>query len=714
MLTGSAMDSADLDRVRLKVCFGAYIIPDVTTADAEAADCQNIMRTLQMVRVHPTLHYKLVLVDPVSTSRAVSLGLQQKNCFALNEFKALMIAQASRVKGFMPLVAGLFKDLDKQAETVPLQKQLEGTSAESDDLRAWLPDYLQGLRWFPRGFVPAEHLVGKPFNEVAADLYEKSDGDILLLAAVSNGLRLNWKGKLLPRQFLIALIPATKTAEDKLNAYADPSLKWQDAFHKTFGKQLVEKMCTNIETAAKRGENAASPTHAGAHARLAADGTLAHYQGFMAFDGEHKMPDEAGSTYDPELQRTRLKTHIVHPSSITFVLPDNNLWVMLDCLLQSLRTPTLLVHQPIIVVSPHRPPVRLLHHFAKDGVTFLVKSEKQDNWMKNTELHKSQKVIVLRNHPERETESGVDVVYSDYKALIQAAVTEQHCVKKESTSFRMYEFLTTDALRIFQQHHADVVSGKVALGAMSGTMTDFGARQEEEGEELEVVAVKTLMGSAITLLTPLLKAVGMLKSFCQGFVVVKNPEVENNPPHRKLCFQWLFASGRAFSAPEIFGITFAATHYMPFGLRLLRALCSGIPVRGDETQTGLLWQVQCPPQWLGKTFGELQVSWLREKDPMFANCDAVLCLAIYRTVLANKTMRGCSIAVPDKSFKLQEGDFITCIGSRDFANVARRANLLHDGDAWNEGETAATPGAAEQIPSPEQTQPSEQTQAYEI
>merc|ERR1712216_1037824 len=103
-----------------------------------------------------------------------------------------------------------------------------------------------------------------------------------------------------------------------------------------------------------------------------------------------------------------------------------------------------------------------------------------------------------------------------------------------------------------------------------------------------------------------------LKKILISFCLQRNVELENNPPERKLLFQWLFASGQAFSAPEIFGISFAASHYLPFSAGIMRALCTSSGHRID--QTNVLWQVQCPLKWIGRRFGELQMSWLRQQD----------------------------------------------------------------------------------------------------
>lgn len=96
-----------------------------------------------------------------------------------------------------------------------------------------------------------------------------------------------------------------------------------------------------------------------------------------------------------------------------------------------------------------------------------------------------------------------------------------------------------------------------------------------------------------------------------------------------------------------------------------------------------MFQVDCPKEWIGKTFGELQSTWMRAKDTTLADSGPVTILAVYRQAYGNDTVHGCNITVPPASFVLMEGDLLTVLGSREFAKAARSLGLLHDGEDWD-------------------------------
>merc|ERR1712060_738671 len=113
-------------------------------------------------------------------------------------------------------------------------------------------------------------------------------------------------------------------------------------------------------------------------------------------------------------------------------------------------------------------------------------------------------------------------------------------------------------------------------------------------------------------------------------VILSNAAFSNFFPaesvaHSNLLFDRRFASGQAIT-PDFFGSLLGYMFHFPAVVELVEALVMPVQ-RGQEHY---VWQVTCPPEWIGKNFGDMLCSWCRREDPQLGLVGSVLVLALYR------------------------------------------------------------------------------------
>lgn len=643
MFTGNAVNNDALDRVHLKTCKAAYVVPAVPMGQTEQIDGQNILRAIHMRCYHPSLRYKLMLLDVESRPRAVAMGLDMATCFDANEFKAIMCAQASRVKGMLPFIAGIFHELDVSSEEKPLREK-----AETDDgFSFWLDEYLDSCKWTLRGFLPSQALVGKDFHEAAAFVLESSNAEVRLIGAMQNGvLHLNWEGVLQKDQVLVALALPNR----KLKRIANQINDWKKSYWEE--KRKKAELEANVKVAKKF--SLAKPN-----------------QKMVSFDGQTGVL--ASNLKEEEVASSQAS---FSESPITVIVPDGDSWPLVNNLLHTLRAPGVPEHQPVLVYSrpQNRPPQHLLDHYSLKRVTFKVGPIMNRSALETARVHDSQTVIVLRGQSSS-VSAGTSILYSDHHAVQQSSILEQVFFEMESLSLPIYEFNSTTALRIFQEQHRFIHHSQ-DRGLTHGTSEGISSTTLGPGHEKSLSVMSNLEGRCLRLTSPITTLCYNCLTVFKAFFYSNNFELENNPPDQKLLFQWLFASGSAFT-PDVFGIVFAATQYMPFAIDFIEALSVMSDAHDREGKNlGIPSQIPCPAKWAGKTFGELQTSWLRKQDQDLEGCGPVIVLAIYRHDFKRmKCRHGYHITLPGANFLLQQADMITVLGSYEFAKLSVRAQI---------------------------------------
>eukprot|EP01062_Namystynia_karyoxenos_P078036 TRINITY_DN7975_c0_g1_i1.p1 TRINITY_DN7975_c0_g1~~TRINITY_DN7975_c0_g1_i1.p1 ORF type:complete len:1066 (+),score=333.58 TRINITY_DN7975_c0_g1_i1:101-3298(+) len=150
---GSALDDADLARIRYAEACASFVLVDKHCANAQLADCESVMRVLSMKRVaHSVPVYAQVLLSE-GMQQIITAGADHVVC--LRDLKMHILATASVVHGFSTLFCNLFRNEgDVQTE--------EGT---------WLAEYCHGVSYevYCCTLPPPFH--GRTFAEVALHIY---------------------------------------------------------------------------------------------------------------------------------------------------------------------------------------------------------------------------------------------------------------------------------------------------------------------------------------------------------------------------------------------------------------------------------------------------------------------------------------------------------------------------------------------------------------
>jgi len=166
-LRGTPLSKTDLARAHTESAEMVFVLANIFTATPDAEDEQNILCASSMLKNHPNLPLRVMLLRPESRQMALNLGLDMNICFAINEWKANMLSQSFRVEGFITLVL----NLTRKSDELPLR--VGGTLPPSTKPDTWEEDFMSGAATNLEGWLVPEELAGKTFHEAASVMYLK-------------------------------------------------------------------------------------------------------------------------------------------------------------------------------------------------------------------------------------------------------------------------------------------------------------------------------------------------------------------------------------------------------------------------------------------------------------------------------------------------------------------------------------------------------------
>jgi len=174
---GSGLNLDDMNRVKASETSMVFIIADFMTPDVNNEDQNNILTASAFQRYFPTLPYRLMAVEVQSLELAAHVGLNMFNCYAIDGFKAAILATSLKCPGFQTMV------LNMGLPEIPKPKEFEPA------VSPWLSEYIASTTLEPYGFLPAASFHGQTFDKVAQTLGHE---DIAVFAAqVKGSLRIN-------------------------------------------------------------------------------------------------------------------------------------------------------------------------------------------------------------------------------------------------------------------------------------------------------------------------------------------------------------------------------------------------------------------------------------------------------------------------------------------------------------------------------------------
>lgn len=689
-LVGSAMMPRDLARVRLKQCAMAFIIPDMA-APAFTGDGQNILRAIEMKRYRPKLQLRLMLLQPESKLRAMNIGIEQESCFSAFEQKINLLAQSTRVRGFLPLVIGLLQVMTpfhyKEAcQQVPLKD------------REWMPEYLLSLCNTTHGFLISPAFVGTRFEEAARKIYDDSQGCVLLIATQHSGrLVLNFEGFLTKGQVVIAIASSREACSPFADTFSDWRLEF--LYNRDDGSQgLKATASTNnrimqlssLKQVSQMREDNAQPVRTPRRmSRSKSHRSTASWHPFQrAMSENSNFGDDENEELMDRLVRSReakeAQELLSDPSLVTLVVTGGSVWPQVVAFLRTLRQPFLPGRQPIIILSAMSPPLSVVEMFESESTVFLVGPVLRVHNLLEAGVQQAQTVVVLSGEQHEEAPTSAPSVLMDYNTVLVANTVEQILSGSTVRHFAIYEFATTKAVRLVQHVSSGLVGVRPTLQSLKSTLPQQGPTLPSR-EDLTLRHQVSRRWQRM--IRPFWRIAQVSRNLFEDLFSNTDladrdrDEGEDGPDagnalSGNLLLQPRFASGQAFTL-DFFGSALGHGYHFPPTIELMEALT--MPAR--RGQSAFPWQVYCPPEWVGRCFGELLRAWLLADDPALSDVGSVTPIALYRRrgevgPEGWAPAAGYNVTLPKQGTQLRQTDLVTVLAGKSFGQAMAKRSLL--------------------------------------
>lgn len=102
---GDPTRHSDMERLRMGEADVVIIMADLSAADIDQEDTNNILRALAVKQSYPHVHSRLMLQRPASKVNAVRAGIWPSRCFSINELKSALFALSCPIRGWSTMVA---------------------------------------------------------------------------------------------------------------------------------------------------------------------------------------------------------------------------------------------------------------------------------------------------------------------------------------------------------------------------------------------------------------------------------------------------------------------------------------------------------------------------------------------------------------------------------------------------------------------------------
>ncbi|KAK3287667.1 hypothetical protein CYMTET_4832 [Cymbomonas tetramitiformis] len=172
LLQGSVFNEEDMERCRLKECKMLFVLPNLNTSNPDDEDRFGIMLIANILKVHPDIHFRLILLRPQSRILAQRFKIRREVCFAIYEFKAHVLAQNVRCLGISTMLLGLAQ----APKAVPSWVY---------EHYPWIAKFEEAARHKVFGAQLRTAYAGRAFNESAKKVYAKTGA--LLVACQIEG-----------------------------------------------------------------------------------------------------------------------------------------------------------------------------------------------------------------------------------------------------------------------------------------------------------------------------------------------------------------------------------------------------------------------------------------------------------------------------------------------------------------------------------------------
>jgi len=261
-------------------------------------------------------------------------------------------------------------------------------------------------------------------------------------------------------------------------------------------------------------------------------------------------------------------------------------------------------------------------------------------------------VVVMKDDAGCE-ESTSRRVYNDRNVVILGALVEKLRLHEDCDSFSIYDVSNSDSVQLLQQFFQqddglDVGPKPSFFNSFSSILPlqNIGYRDHvyfPHFIHFNVLRVSRIISS---LLAP----------------------VSDNIADRSI-YARRFAAGQILPE-DFFGSLLGYMFVCPSSIEVMEALL--LPQHRD--QSSFAWQVHCPSEWVGKTYGELLLAWVQQNDPALHDCGSAVVVAVYRTHADG--VDGYNLTMPELEMVLDKRDLLTTLGSAAFGRCMAGRCLL--------------------------------------
>ncbi|CAE8682177.1 unnamed protein product [Polarella glacialis] len=626
-LRGSTMSARDLQRAKLSECAMAFIMPSVNPASSEREDCENIIRALEMRRLAPRIRLRLMLLEPEGSTRARTLGLPTSRHFSATQLKCSVFVQSTRVKGFTTLISGL---LAAHTNFSPrLLAELEASNS-----RDWRLQYSQSLHRDVRGFLISKRFVGKAFPEAVREIYQESEGKLLLVGAQEDGMvKLNYGGVLTEDQCVLAIAANQEAYID----FANVSKDWRRA-------TLAER-AARIERRTDYENDIYDSTF---DLEALANATAVE-------EPDSLKPPNGG---DFLVQGSALKKLRSSESLILLILDGDTASTsqQLVAFLRTLRQPGFPLIQPVIVLSSHPIPQAIVTHYQGATCAFVSGPLLSIQTLKAAGVKEAANIVILQAGLGLAIDQGA---LADSQTVALCGYIEQvlghEAGSRTSGPFKIYEygfsksvFLVEYMCKLRSAQRVERSSSPVDTTAAHGLLT----------EQADHMLAISGCGSWFSVFSNLL-----------GIIFKKEDSAHDPVVNDQLLLNSCFAAGQAFT-PDFYGAMFGHMFKFPCTIEFVEA----ISMPRQRGQDSFIWQVPCPREWVGKRFEELLVALASGKASGFGTFRGCgLLLALYRQADKYGMPFGCDgflYTLPPPDTDLESEDLLTVLADSDFGQGA--------------------------------------------
>lgn len=647
------------------------VLPDVDASSPDTEDSISVMMALTMSRHFPGLRLRIMLLEPEGAKNAALLSIAFPRCFSAHEMKSAIFAKNTHIVGLVTFLSGLMQSRVDHYSTDQLEKL-----SRADTKRHWRLEYAQSMKRSLIGFVISPYLANMTFPAVARKVYEDSRGGVLLIAVAQDGqLILNYDDIIQVDQVVVAIASKEKHCMPFAECQGNILKEWRFQFLHARSQRLKTDLHKS-EHPGKTGE--ALLLHqpgmdrrwflsktAGRPRRTAAEGVSSFQVDAMvrqvSQDSDVKvgrlkgMMGHEAPRAAPDLDS--LKAHPRLTVLVVFHEESQPIWEQVVCFLHYFHQQSKILDKTIIVLSGVHPPSSILEEWEDQSCCFLVGKLTNTKNLMHAGVEAARNVIIMgRKRPEESvklrTTALADAECVTLAGYIEQALAQQNAITGwRASQSVLYEFGYTDS--VFLTGHLFEVAQRPAAMRLAKRL---GKTLVVENSEAPTVASSRRSG---------------LGSNKQG---TRMDRLNRDLDKGSFALNESFAAGQAFTL-DFFGGLLGHIYKFPASIEFLQMVL--MPDRTDQRSE--LWQVPCPTEWVGRTFGSLVLELLQESSSerkAFGNWSGcAVPVALYRQSrdrFLTPSSSGFTSTLPGFDSQLEASDLITVVAPKSFIEAQPR------------------------------------------